>query len=195
MADYGPYHSPTSPPPPLPNSANLNNTMRPTSTMTTMTSRSDGNRASRYAPSLASNEARSTYSHHHFPHAHLHRHPSADEFYFPRPDSDAEIEALFDDMKRTRDLGQLPHLTIDQKWNMVESHERIRWKDEKTRDEQSRRQQDAGRPAAIEEGSPQWYVKKFLDKTITAKQASGLWVSLRGKEMRYVLSPLWHIGD
>lgn len=102
---------------------------------------------------------------------------------------------MFDDMKRTRDLGQLPPLSIDQKWHMVESHERIRWKDEKTRDEQTRKQQDAGRPAAIEEASPQWYVKKFLDKTITAKQASGLWVSLRGKEMRYVLSPLWPIEE
>lgn len=153
--------------------------------MTTTTSRSEGgNRTSRYAPSLASSfENRLTHTH--FPHPHLHRHPTADEFFFPRPESDTEIEALFDEMRRTRDLGQLPPLSIDQKWNMVESHERIRWKEEKTRDEQTRRQQDTGRPAAIEEGSPQWYVKKFLDKTITAKQASGLLVSLRGKEMRY----------
>ena len=83
-----------------------------------------------------------------------------------------------------RDLGELPKLTIDQKWHIVYSDEQLRWKEEKQVEEQARRQMESGAPPSIIEGTPEWYIKKFLDKTITAKQAGGLQVSLRGKEVR-----------
>ncbi|TFY54779.1 hypothetical protein EVG20_g9572, partial [Dentipellis fragilis] len=172
-ADFSQYPSPTSPYPPLPPSA----VARPVSTATT---RSD-NRTSRYTSAVSAAEGLLQSAHsHHFPH--LHRH-STDDFYFPRPDSDAEIEALFENIKRDRDLGDLPNLSIDQKWNMVESDERIRWREERNREEQAKRQLEMGKPASIVEGTPEWYLKKFLDKTITAKQASSLLVSLRSKDI------------
>jgi cytokinesis protein len=111
-----------------------------------------------------------------------------DDFNFPRPESDAEIDALFENIVRARGLSNLPPLSIDQKWNMVESDERIRWKDEKTREEQAKKVPEQSRPSMIEERSPEWYLRKFLDRSITPKDASGLLVSLRGHEVGYV----WH---
>ena len=84
-----------------------------------------------------------------------------------------------------RDLGDLPKMSIDQKWNIVYSDEHVRWREEKQREEQARKQSESGAPAAIIDGTPEWYIKKFLDKTITAKQAGSLQVSLRGKEVTY----------
>lgn len=107
-----------------------------------------------------------------------------DDFHFPRPDNDAEIETLFENIVRTRDLGKLPPLTIDQKWHMVESDERLRWRDEKHK---SRKIPEQSRPGGFEEGSPEWYLTKFLENSITPKGASGLLVSLRGHEVGCVL--------
>ena len=154
---------PVSPPPQPSASA----TLRPSSSSTT---RSD-NRSSR---STFQTDPHSSHSHLHFPH--IHRHTTVD-FEFPRP-SDEEIEARFQIVIRTRDLSNesLPPLTIDQKWGMVESYERLRFKEEKAREEQSR-------SGMIEERSPEWYIVKFMDRTITPKDASGLLVSLRGLEL------------
>ncbi|KAH8980829.1 armadillo-type protein [Lactarius hatsudake] len=145
-------------------------TLRPMSSSST---RSD-NRSSRYT---FQSESHSSHSHHHFPH--FHRHGTMDDFNFPRPDNDAEIEALFENIVRTRDLGKLPPLSIDQKWNMVESDERIRWRDEK----KAKKVPEQSRPGGFEEGSPEWYLSKFLENSITPKGASGLLVSLRGHEV------------
>jgi len=108
------------------------------------------------------------------------------DFVFPRP-SDEEIEALFENVVRTRDLTNLPPLTIDQKWSMVESDERLRFNDEKAREEQAKKVPEQSRSGMIEERSPEWYLVKFMDKTITPKDASGLLVSLRGQELGCVL--------
>jgi len=147
-----------------------------------MTFRSESHRNSKYAASLTSSEPGSHHSHlSHF----YHRHQNSETFQFSRPETDEQIEALFENVKRTRDLGDMPNLPIEQKWQMVYNDEHIRWREERQREEQSRRQNESGQPAAIIVESPEWYVKKFLDKTITAKQAGSLLVSLRSKELRY----------
>lgn len=154
-------------------------TVRPISGMT---SRSESHRNSKYAASLTSSEPGSHHSHlSHF----YHRHQNSETFHFSRPETDEEIEVLFENVKRTRDLGDIPNLPTEQKWQMVYNDEHIRWREERQREEQSRRQNETGQPAAIIAESPEWYVKKFLDKTITAKQAGSLLVSLRSKELRY----------
>ena len=167
--------------PPIPTSASVaspsphpstSTTLRPSSSSTT---RSD-NRSSR---STFQTEPHSSHSHHHFPH--LHRHTTLD-FDFPRP-SDEEIEARFQIVVRTRDLTNLPQLTIDQKWSMVESDERLRFNEEKAREEQAKKVPEQSRSGMIEERSPEWYLVKFMDRTITPKDASGLLVSLRGHEL------------
>jgi hypothetical protein len=49
----------------------------------------------------------------------------------------------------------LPPLSIDQKWSMVENDERLRWKDEKTREEQVKKIFEQSRNGMIEERSLQ----------------------------------------
>ncbi|TFY76366.1 hypothetical protein EWM64_g7645 [Hericium alpestre] len=157
---------------------------RPSSQFT----RSD-NRSSRFLSTITGAGAGSELSpqsghSHHFPHLHRHSH-SHDDFYFPRPEDDAEIEALFENLKMARDLGPLPDLSMDQKWRMVEGDERIRWNEERNREQHAKKQLELGKPASVVEGTPEWYLKKFLDKTITAKQASNLLVSLRSRDIAW----------
>lgn len=82
-----------------------------------------------------------------------------------------------------RELSNLSNLSIDQKWHIVYNSEHIRWKDEKLREEQAKKQSESGQAASIVENTPEWYIQKFLTKTITAKQASSLLVSLRSGEL------------
>jgi cytokinesis protein len=173
MVDFGQY----------PSSQQYNNfaTVRPTSGVS---SRSDINRNSKHASSLASSEGGPHHSH---LSQFYSRHHHSGNFQFPRPETDAEIELLFENVKRTRDVGPLPNLSVDQKWAMVYNDMQIRWTEEKQREEQSRKQNEAGQSGAILTESPEWYIKRFLDKTITPKQAGSLLVSLRSKELRYEL--------
>ena len=101
-----------------------------------------------------------------------------DNFNFPRPDDD-EIEAMFQNVVKTRDLTNLPPLTIEQKWNIVESDERLRRKEETVREEQTQKIFEQNRTGVIEERSPEWYLKKFMEGSITPKDASSLLVSLK----------------
>jgi cytokinesis protein len=106
----------------------------------------------------------------------------AEEFHFPRPNNDEEIEVLFQEIKRSLDLGDnMPNITIDQKWTMVYNAEHLRWSEER---KQSRKQAEVGFSAPYAEGSPEWYIQKFMDRTITPKQASSLEVSLRSNQLR-----------
>jgi hypothetical protein len=159
--------TPSSPPP----HPSASTTLRPSSPSTV---RSD----ERSLPSTFQTGPHSFHSHQHFPPPHRHTTP---DFDFPRP-SDEEIEARFQIVIRTRDLSNLPPLTIDQKWGMVESDEQLRF-NEKARGEQAKKVLEQSRSGTIEERSPEWYLVKFINKTITPKDASGLLVSLRGYEL------------
>jgi cytokinesis protein len=150
--------------------------------MSALTSKSDSNRSSRYAPSSFE-----TSTHHTTLSQLYHRHHGGDSFHFPRPESDAEIEALFENVKRTRDFPNLPRdLTVDQKWHLVYNDEHIRWGKEKQKEEQTKRHKDSGQSNTPLTDSPEWYLKKFVEKTITSKQVQSLGVSLRSNEMRCV---------
>lgn len=95
---------------------------------------------------------------------------------------------MFENVKRTRDLD-LPNLNIDQKWTMVYNHEQIRQKEEeRARNEQTKRQAEAGQSAAAQiiPETPEWYIRKFIEKTVTPKQVGSLLVSLRSGQLRYV---------
>ena len=112
-----------------------------------------------------------------------------EEFYFPRPNNDEEIEALFQEIKRSLDLADnMPNLPIDQKWQMVYNAEHFRWSEERRREHQTRKQAEAGQSAPFGEGSPEWYIQRFMDRTITPKQASSLEVSLRSNQLRSISS-------
>ena len=117
----------------------------------------------------------------------MYKHNPIDEFAFPRPENDEEIEMLFENIMRMRGLDDIPHLSIDQKWHIVYNDEQMRWEEERRREGHARRHNEGGQPSAsFTEGTPEWYIKRFMDRTITPKQASSLQVSLRSKEMRFV---------
>ncbi|EGN96042.1 hypothetical protein SERLA73DRAFT_162010 [Serpula lacrymans var. lacrymans S7.3] len=151
-------------------------TVRPSSGVTTHT---EGHRGSRYASSVL------TDSPHLSQYFHRHRDGNQDGFDFPRPEKDEEVEALFEHVKMSRGLPDMQNLNLDQKWTIVYSDEHLRWKEERSREELARKQSENGQPAQIGEGTPEWYIKRFLDNTITAKQASSLSVSMRGNEMSW----------
>lgn len=152
-------------------------TLRPLSYASIATSRSgESSRQSRLSPTLSPLEVQ-------HPHlssisSHLHRLAPAEEFFFPRPD-DEQIEAMVQNIMLSRGLEDLPSLTMDQKWSMVWSDEQLKWKEERQREEQIRKQPSNGQL----EGTPEWYIKKFIDKTITPKQAGSLSVSLRSNHV------------
>lgn len=181
MSDFG-----SLPPSSPPTSYNMfHATVRPTSVTS---SRSESNRASKYATSLAASESmQSHYSHasHIF---HHHKQGTQDDFDFPRP-SDEDVEALFEQVRLKRDLGDLPPLSVEQKWQMVYNDEQLRWREEKKREEVTKKQLDTGQtPASYAQDSPEWYLKKFLDQSITPKQAAGLLVTLRTGPMRFAFN-------
>jgi cytokinesis protein len=154
---------------------------------TATTPRSDHKRASSAASLVSSDSG----SHHRFHASAIYnRLHHGDNFHFPRPETDTEIEDLYQAVARARSFN-LPNLTIDQKWDMVYNDHQIRWKNERAMEESMKKQQDTGQSGTILPETPEWYIKKFLDKTITAKQASGLSVSLRSKELRYVNGVVW----
>ena len=135
------------------------------------------NPSSRFSSSTAHSESHSSHL------SHIFHKPHTDEFHFPRPEKDEDIETLFARVAQQRDLFNVD-LPINQKWNIVYAAEQVRWQEERSRGEQARKQGDAGQAILSGEGSPEWYIRKFLDGTITAKQVSSVWVSLRGHETR-----------
>jgi cytokinesis protein len=111
-------------------------------------------------------------------------HSTHEEFDFPRPARDEDIEALFDYVSMTRDLPPVNNLTIEKKWQLVYGAEQLRWQEEKNQEEHARKQGDSSTIGSLGEGTPDYYIRRFLDNTITPKQASSVWVSLKSHETR-----------
>jgi len=176
VSDFGGYHSQRK--------GSNQQTTRPTSRTTTRSDRMSTNTHSTISDS----------QHHHSTHTgnalHAVRHGiHGEEFHFPRPNNDEDIEVLFQEIKRSLDLGDnMPNMTIDQKWQMVYNAEHLRWSEERRREQQTKKQVETGQSVPFVEGSPEWYMQRFMDRTITPKQASSLEVSLRSNQLRSITS-------
>jgi cytokinesis protein len=118
-----------------------------------------------------------------------------------RPKDDAVIEKLFLELMIKRGYRSLPEQArrqmeaypIDKKWTMVyqdrlaergsvnpssqSKHQSVRWGAESGGSIMDR---------ALEEGSPEWYVRKVMDNSISSKQLSSLSVSLRTQPIGWV---------
>ncbi len=76
------------------------------------------------------------------------------------------------------------------KWTLVHQDKLTEWQGEQKRRQNARQTIGSSGGAldilarADEEGSPEWYVKKVMDDTITAKQLQSLSVSLRTQPIR-----------
>ncbi|KAH0555847.1 hypothetical protein GP486_006207 [Trichoglossum hirsutum] len=147
------------------------------------------------------------HSHHHT--SILHGHPpgfsstasfSPDGFNLPRPSDDKIVEREFLELMHKRGWHNLPEQARRQmlaypaakKWTLVHQDKLTEWQGEQKR-RQHARQTGYGNADGLgllgrvdEEGSPEWFVKKVLDDSITPKQLQSLSVSLRTQPIRYV---------
>lgn len=122
-----------------------------------------------------------------------------DGFSLPRPTDDKLIEQQFLDLMQKRGWHNLPEQARRQmmaypaakKWTLVHQDKLTEWQGEQKR-RQNARQTIIGTDAmpgilarSEEEGSPEWYVRKVMNDSITAKQLGSLSVSLRTQPIRY----------
>lgn len=117
-------------------------------------------------------------------------------FYLPKPNSDEEIEKLFIELMHKRGWQNLPEQARRQmlayapakKWTLVHQDKLTEWQGEQKRRQQARQtgviDGNVARPDV--EGSPEWFVKRILDDSITSKQLQSLSVSLRTQPISWV---------
>ncbi|KAK5944853.1 hypothetical protein PMZ80_002055 [Knufia obscura] len=114
-------------------------------------------------------------------------------FHLPRPKDDKEVERMFVELMHKRGWQNLPEAARRQmlayapakKWTLVHQDKLTEWQGEQKRRQQSR-QTDAPLAGPDVEGSPEWYVRKIVDDTITPKQLQSLSVSLRTQPILWV---------
>ena len=123
-------------------------------------------------------------------------------FYFPRPADDRIVEAQFLDMMNKRNWQAMPEgakrqmmaYPTSKKWQLVHQDKLVEWQGEQKRRTNARNTvlSHDGFPSILsradEEGSPEWYVKKVMNDTITPKQLGSLSVSLRTQPISWVKS-------
>lgn len=116
-------------------------------------------------------------------------------FYLPKPQSDTEIEKLFLQLMHKRGWQNLPEQARRQmmayapakKWTLVHQDKLTEWQGEQKRRQQARQTGALDGPIPKDvEGTPEWYVKRILDNTITSKQLQSLSVSLRTQPISWV---------
>ncbi|CAG8488845.1 26939_t:CDS:10 [Racocetra persica] len=114
-------------------------------------------------------------------------HHKGDKTDHSRP-SDEEIERLFLDMMRQLDLGNLSSkmlaMPIENKWKLIQSNFENVGKAHKPKDKNPKNPvQNAGDP-----NTPEYYLKKIMDGTITFKHMNSLSVALRTLPITWVRS-------
>lgn len=115
---------------------------------------------------------------------------SPQEFNLPRPHDDRIIEQLFLELMIKRGWTNLPEQArrqmqaypADKKWTLVHQDKLTEWQSE----QKKRAHGNTGQTGAQLEGSPEWFVKKVLEGTITTTQLQSLSVSLRTQPIRYI---------
>jgi cytokinesis protein len=122
-----------------------------------------------------------------------------DGFNLQRPSDDRVIEKEFLDLMHKRGWKSLPEQArrqmeaypINKKWTLVHQDRLAEWQGEQKRRMHARTTINADSGLGLlgradEEGSPEWYVRKVLDNSISAKQLQSLSVSLRTQPIGWV---------
>ncbi|KAJ5107583.1 hypothetical protein N7456_004258 [Penicillium angulare] len=125
--------------------------------------------------------------------------PRPPDQYLTRPRDDRIVDQLFLELMNKRGWQNLPEQAKRQmmsypaskKWTLVHQDRLTELQGEQKRRQNAR--QTHGHDGlsgllerADEEGSPEWYVKKVMDDTITSKQLASLSVSLRTQPISWV---------
>ncbi|KAF2218969.1 hypothetical protein BDZ85DRAFT_276593 [Elsinoe ampelina] len=125
---------------------------------------------------------------------------SPDAFNLQRPTDDRIIEKEFLELMLKRGWKSLPEQArrqmeaypISKKWTLVHQDRLAEWQGEQKRRMHARNTILSGGDGlgilgrADEEGSPEWYVRKVMDGSITTKQLQSLAVSLRTQPIGWV---------
>ncbi|KAJ9366839.1 hypothetical protein DTO282F9_8106 [Paecilomyces variotii] len=125
--------------------------------------------------------------------------PVPPEQYLTRPRDDRVIDQLFLDLMQKRGWQNLPEQAKRQmlaypaskKWTLVHQDRLTELQGEQRRKNNARQTYGSEAPSGLlsrseEEGSPEWYVRKVMDDTITSKQLGSLSVSLRTQPISWV---------
>ena len=125
---------------------------------------------------------------------------SPDGFYLPKPTDDRVIEQQFLALMQKRGWQNLPEQAKRQmlayppskKWTLVHQDRLTEWQGEQKRRQNAKTVYGSsdGHFSSFgrldEEGSPEWYVKKVMEDSITPKQLQSLSVSLRTQPISWV---------
>ncbi|KAG9244792.1 cytokinesis protein [Calycina marina] len=119
--------------------------------------------------------------------------------YLARPTSDSEVERLFAELMQKRGWHHLPDQAKRQmmaypaakKWTLVHQDRLTEVQGEQKRKTTHRQTGQYGNAMemlanAEEEGTPEWFVKKVMDNSISPKQLQSLAVSLRTQPIGWV---------
>ncbi|KAK1149925.1 hypothetical protein N8T08_003481 [Aspergillus melleus] len=125
--------------------------------------------------------------------------PNNPEQYLTRPRDDRVVDQLFLELMQKRGWQNLPEQAKRQmlsypaskKWTLVHQDRLTELQGEQKRRQNARQTHGHDGPSGIleradEEGSPEWYVKKVMDDSITSKQLASLSVSLRTQPISWV---------
>ncbi|KAJ6145155.1 hypothetical protein N7470_009050 [Penicillium chermesinum] len=128
--------------------------------------------------------------------------------YLTRPRDDRVVDQLFLELMQKRGWQNLPDQAKRQmvsypaskKWTLVHQDRLTELQGEQKRRQNARQTHGhEGMPGLLEradeEGSPEWYVKKVMDDTITSKQLASLSVSLRTQPISFRTGPAPPSGD
>ena len=121
-----------------------------------------------------------------------------DGFNLQRPNDDRVVEAQFVELMQKRGWHNLPEQARRQmmaypaakKWTLVHQDKLTEWQGEQKRRQTARQTilSNDGTPSILsrsdEEGSPEWYVRRVMNDSITVKQLGSLSVSLRTQPIR-----------
>ena len=127
-----------------------------------------------------------------------------DGFHLPEPTDERIIEAQFIALMHKRGWQHLPDQARRQmmayppakKWTLVKQDKLTEWQGEQKRRQHARQTVAGGDGSpgllarADEEGSPEWFVKRVMDDSITPKQLQSLSVSLRTQPIRWVVQDI-----
>jgi cytokinesis protein len=114
-------------------------------------------------------------------------------FNLPQPTDERIIEEQFFALMNKRGWQQLPEQARRQmmaypaskKWTLIHQDKLTEWNSERKRRTTIASADGYGSlGTSFEEGSPEWFVRKVMDDSITAKQLGSLSVSLRTQPMR-----------
>ncbi|KAF2672330.1 FH2-domain-containing protein [Microthyrium microscopicum] len=129
----------------------------------------------------------------------FHHTPAPEGFDLQQPEDDRVVEQMFFELMDKRGHKNLPEQAqrqmmaypTEKKWLMIHQDKLFEWQNKKKRITQVESGQvplsdNQIYRRAHEEGSPEWYVRKVMDNSITVKELQNLIVSLRTQPITWV---------